>query len=208
MRQVAIYNGISREDAELDKPLDESLSILKVRILQSGTIQPEGTAAGWWKRYIVAIPPTAREKSRHEGTDFEAHADPLSLPRTINGGCRSLRSTQREKALPSQSRNSHFEITRRNRKEDAPQASSLQMSWPFHDLDEGIRPEFAPPRAARHPALWRLRRHTHRGLETHRVPLADRRAFSGDLWRAGRRPVCRTRHLAGADAHQKKANHD
>jgi hypothetical protein len=48
---------------------------------------------GWRKRHILVIPQTAREKSRHEGTDFEADGDPLSLRRAIKGGCRGLWST-------------------------------------------------------------------------------------------------------------------
>jgi hypothetical protein len=132
MQQVVIHDGISREDTGFGKPLDESLSILKVRILQNGTIQPEGTAAGWWKRYIVVIAQTAREKWRHEGTDFEADADPLSPPRTINGGCHSLWPTQREKALASQSRDGHLEVACRNRKE-AVRALTVATPDLFHE---------------------------------------------------------------------------
>lgn len=72
------------------------------------------------------------------------------------------------------------------------------------DFDEGIRPEFAPPCAARHAALGPLRR------LAHRCPEADEHRFlvvalSVEIYgRAARRLVCRTRHLAGADATRKK----
>src|SRR6267154_73900 len=82
------------------------------------------------------------------------------------------------------------------------QSSDIMAS---RDLDEGIRPEFAPPRGARHPALWRGRRPAHRRPEADGVPLPGRRAFCGDLRRPGRRPVCRTGHLARADTHEKEA---
>jgi hypothetical protein len=72
---------------------------------------------GRWKRYILVISQTAREKSRHEGTDSEADANPLTLVRTIHGSCCGLWSTQCEKVFSSQSRNGHLEIVRRNREE-------------------------------------------------------------------------------------------
>src|SRR5207253_11043914 len=59
------------------------------------------------------------------------------------------------------------------------------------ELDEGIRPEFAPPRGARHPDLRRLRRRSCRRAATDGVPLPGCRAFGVDLRRTGRSLVCR-----------------
>ena len=36
----------------------------------------------------------------------------------------------------------------------------------FREPDEGVRPKFAPPRRARHPALRRVRRRAHRRAES------------------------------------------
>jgi hypothetical protein len=54
------------------------------------------------------------------------------------------------------------------------QSSDIMAS---RDLDEGIHPEFAPPRGARHPALRPGRRPAHRRPEADGVPLPGPRAF-------------------------------
>ena len=73
------------------------------------------------------------------------------------------------------------------------------------ERDKGIRPEFAPPRRARHPDLRRLWRRSCRGAEADGVPLSGGRAFGGDLRGLVAALFAGARHLAGADAHQKKA---
>src|SRR5712671_7448074 len=69
-----------------------------------------------------------------------------------------------------------------------------------HDLDEGIRAEFAAPRGARRRDLRCVRWRAHRGAKTGGVSLSGRRAFGGDLWRTDRGDVCGSWYLAWPQA--------
>jgi hypothetical protein len=84
------------------------------------------------------------EKSLHEGAGFEADTDPLAFCRTIDDGRCGLWSTEREKALSSQSRDRHLETVGGNREESvrtiavaAPNPFNKRMiGGSFFEMDE------------------------------------------------------------------------
>src|SRR5262249_12074791 len=100
-QQRVLDDRIAGEEAGFRKPLDESLRIVEVRILQSGTIQPERTARRRWECYIIVIPQYPRKNTRHEGSRVESNPHPLALCGTQHRSCPGFRSTQRQKALSS-----------------------------------------------------------------------------------------------------------
>src|ERR1700731_435121 len=61
-----------------------------------------------------------REKSWHEDSRFEADADPLAFCGTIYGSYGGLWSSEREKALSSQSREDHLKTIGGNREKRIP----------------------------------------------------------------------------------------
>jgi len=90
------------------------------------------------------IPQATGEKSWHEGAGFEADTDPLAFCRTIHDGRYGLWSTEREKALSSQSRDRHLETVGRDREETvrtiavaAPNPINKRMiGGSFFEMDE------------------------------------------------------------------------
>jgi hypothetical protein len=112
--QCGVYNWIARNDASLRKPLDKRLGVLKVRILPSGTVQPERATRSIGQGHISLVAETSRQEPWHEGAQFEAYAEPLTLGRTVDRGCLRLWSPQGEKGFASVSRYGHLKMTRRN----------------------------------------------------------------------------------------------
>lgn len=78
-----MYQGILDNQPVMHEPFHEGFSILKIRVLQGRTIEPEGSACCVRQSYVVSIPETTGTKQGHECASFEADGKPLAMRRTF-----------------------------------------------------------------------------------------------------------------------------